>query len=96
MINIICNQCGESIRRNESYQSLDFKFGYGSEYDGKLIHIDIHDSCMDKALYNLMRDFVIKPELEDYLSSSCSEGVCGCDYEDSNVDDVYGAYYGHE
>jgi hypothetical protein len=63
---IICNQCGKEISINEPIQCLDLNFEYDSEYDGKVIHIDLHESCADKAFYNMIKEFEVKPELEDY------------------------------
>jgi hypothetical protein len=91
MIKVFCNQCGKEIGLKENRQTFDLTFGYGSDFDGKTIHIDLHEGCLDSALYNMMKDFKLQAELEDGFSDSYCDGNCeNCDDGSDNFDrDIY-------
>ena len=54
MVDRICNVCEESIVIEENYEetgTLSASFGYGSEEDGNVYHLDLCEKCFKGALF---------------------------------------------
>lgn len=64
--NIVCNKCGENIKKEWTgiepifvdHQSFKLLFGWGSKYDGLKMEFDLCDDCM----VEIIESFKIKPE----------------------------------
>lgn len=73
MTKVICNQCGKEItlqqKKNAEYYALTIPL----HDEQKMMTIDFHRLCLDKALVNLMKDFKVLPEKEDMPLYDCPE-----------------------
>ncbi len=65
----VCNLCGEDFDGWDEQEGfgLVHKMGYGSEYDGELVEIDLCCDCFDKLLKHLIPKCKISPIVEDSL-----------------------------
>ena len=63
---MICNQCGKEIpvvngQAREGVFSADYSWGYFSEKDGEVHHLDLCESCYDE----LVSQFRIPVDVEE-------------------------------
>lgn len=57
-----CNKCGKEVYGNRDFSLRYYKtLGYGSEFDGETVSIDLCHSCMDE----LIKSCSISPILTD-------------------------------
>lgn len=85
MTKIICNQCGKEIKKSGvAFECYTLTVPIYSE--NKSITIDMHQHCLDKALFNMMSEFKLMPEKEDLLSS-CNCPECRAEREEYGFDE---------
>lgn len=59
----LCNVCGKTFTDYDEQEhiGLHTKLGYGSEYDGEVIDLDVCCECFDKMLDKLVSQCKINP-----------------------------------
>lgn len=59
----ICSNCGKPFHENDTHFNAHFtkKLGYGSEYDGELITVDLCIDCADYFINLARKTFYIDP-----------------------------------
>ncbi len=59
----ICSNCGKPFDENDIHFNAHFtkKLGYGSEYDGELITVDLCIDCVDCFIDLARKTFYIDP-----------------------------------
>lgn len=59
----ICSNCGKPFDENDDHFNAHFtkKLGYGSEYDGELITVDLCIDCADYFINLARKTFYIDP-----------------------------------
>lgn len=59
----ICSNCGKPFHENDTHFNAHFtkKLGYGSEYDGELITVDLCIDCTDYFINLARKTFYIDP-----------------------------------
>ena len=59
----ICSNCGKPFHENDTHFNAHYtkKLGYGSEYDGELITVDLCIDCADYFINLARKTFYIDP-----------------------------------
>ena len=72
-LEMVCNKCGERIKKHEQRLSLYYAFGYKSSHDGKRAEIDLCDKCLCAILMDIIPQCKISPVTdpdEEYASQA--------------------------
>jgi hypothetical protein len=80
---IICNQCGKEITSQQRANKECYNLTIPLYEEDKIINIDFHRACLDKALFNMMKEFKVMPEKEDIPLCDCPD----CRAERGEFDD---------